>query len=509
MSVPDPEARTQGRSTYLGLAAFISASAAVPFLLVSVPPLLDLPQHLDQARLFLDVSGGAHAGDLETVWLRPQNLIYALLVPLWLALPPLVAGKVFAYTLLLASIGSLFHLARRRERSAEGALLASLFLFNFSFYSGLFAHQLGASLFLVWLARSDSRVDRREWVIDAVLLALMAWAHVLWFGLAMVVLVGRVAAFERTRQGLLRLTTSVFVGAWAVIAVLDTIQSRVSGGFDPAPFWAPLAWRLAPDTILDTMLGGVRGWAEPVCVALLVLWVAGSLQTNRGTLRERVDPLLAGVAVLLALLWLTAPNTLASSVLLSRRWLPYACMLTVLAVPAPKIDPSRLRVAVVAVVTVFVLATGSAWHFHDRVELRGLMASVAVVPQGSRVLGLDFLKFSTVLKGRPFLQAFSWAGPLRGSPLSLSFTQLGGLVNVTENAPPPWTSRLEWNAEAVLTSDFQYFDFVIVGGTEPDHRQVLALPMLHPAGGSTPWAVYRVADGPSDPGAASPAGVTR
>ena len=110
-----------------------------------------------------------------------------------------------------------------------------------------------------------------------------------------------------------------------------------------------------------------------------------------------------------------------------------------------------------------------------------------------RVLGLDFLKKSAVVDNLPFLQLVAYAQVLHGGTLYLSFADFApSLVVFKERRRARWTADLEWEAERVQPSDFQYFDFAIIGGGPQVHERYTALPTLTPVTRDGLWRLYRI-----------------
>jgi hypothetical protein len=98
------------------------------------------------------------------------------------------------------------------------------------------------------------------------------------------------------------------------------------------------------------------------------------------------------------------------------------------------------------------------------------------LPVDRRVLGLDFLVESKVLKGRPFLQTFAYAQVVRDARLNFSFAEFApSLVVYAQGRQRPWTYGLNWNAAAVQPSDVKQFDFVLVGDRTRALEQTLLL----------------------------------
>lgn len=493
-------ATSERGSEWKALLTLALVVAVVPFLVVEIPPIHDLPHHLSQARLYLEIADW-EASAYHAQWLAPQNLIYVLLVPLWIAFAPLTAGKLFAYLVLAGTVVALFHMAKRRGRSPIAALGAALFAFNFVFYSGFFAFQLGAALVFVWLAalrddetESAAGLGWSAWAAQALFLLLVAWAHTLWLGVVGILLLLGVLRGRGSRASWVRLSTAVPAVVWLLPQLVGVVRSRAGGGFPMEVSWDRWPWsRLEPVALVEGILGGVRGGIEPLLVLGAVFWVGAALWTNRGDLRARVDATLLVSAAVLGALWMIFPDAMAMTIQASRRWLPYAVMLVLVALPPPRVSMRGLRAAVVAAHLVLLAFMINAWRFYDRVELTGFRESLDALPEGARLLGLAFPP-SEFLKHGVFLQTHAWAEVLRGAELNMSFTELGaGLVLRKTPRETPWTYGLSFFPHTVRQSDFYYFDYVLVAGPTDVHAQVERIDRVDHVTDGLPWRLYRVA----------------
>lgn len=477
-------------SAYLALYALVAGLAALPFLVVEIPPIHDLPHHLEQARLHAAI-GDAATSPYRVAWLAPQNLIYVALVPLWSVMAPIGAGKTFAYLLLVATVAAVFNLAARRGRGAECALVASLFAFNASFYAGFFAFQLGGVFFLIWLGlREPSRPG--AWLAHAALLFAVAWAHAFWFVAIGLVMLVRMAVLAPTRGRWLGLGAMVPGAAWLLPNLLGVMRSRAGGGFPMAMFWDPMVRRFTPEGIVDGLLGGVRGGVEVLVVGAVVAWLVAGLRARRGELRAVIDRELLLAACVLLLAWAASPDMIAMTLGASRRWLPYAAMLFVLALPAPRANLRMLRAAGALPALALLVTTADAWRFYDRAELGGFREALQALPEGASLLGLGLME-SQGLKGAVFFQTHAWAQVMRGAHTDLSFTDLGaGLVVAKEPRARPLAYPLSLRPYEVRPEDFLHFQYALVTGPQGVHLELEGDPNLTSVTDGLPWRLYRV-----------------
>src|SRR5262249_24841727 len=141
-----------------------------------------------------------------------------------------------------------------------------------------------------------------------------------------------------------------------------------------------------------------------------------------------------------------------------------------------------------------------AWVHWEGEEMSGLVSSLAALPRGQRVMGLDFLKESAWLKGRPFLQSFAYAQACNGADVNFSFSEhSSGLVRDAVPRRRTWTVGLEWFPDRVTVDDIAQFDYLLVNGNEKQHRTVLGDPMVSPITVTERWRLYRVSRRPEPP----------
>src|SRR5690606_27187088 len=109
-----------------------------------------------------------------------------------------------------------------------------------------------------------------------------------------------------------------------------------------------------------------------------------------------------------------------------------------------------------------------------RSELSGLSAALAATPKNARLIGLDFLKSSPLVGGRPFLHLASYATLRRGASTHFDFSEHGTALIRGGQRPTSWTRGLEWFPERVRSTDFAHFDVALVGAAPDYHERVIA-----------------------------------
>jgi hypothetical protein len=466
---------------------------ALPFGLVHYPPLTDLPQHIAQVRLFLETMNGVNA-DYRVQWFTPYSLFYVLPGAAWVFFPADEVGRVATLALALLCTLAVHLLAARRQRPLAAAVLASVLFFNHAVYWGFLSFVAGWLSFMAWFLVTTRRRESLS-IVDGLLFccgALVLYAgHALWFVVGIVwLLVHDLVHRLPLRQLAFRLlsVSPVIVGA-----ALWYPHLAANGFVSPTVWFVTPPERIAPSWLVDAVLGGLQGAAEYLVLAVLLIWLFVSVWQNRDDLRAKVNVDLLLLAALFLLMGLLLPDQHMNTIQFAARWLPAAMITALLAVPAPTALP-RLHVPLaVALLGTFCLSTALAWQRFERDELSGLEESLAALPSSSRVIGLDFVKESPVVKGRPFLQTFAYAQVLHGGALSFSFASFApSPVVYRQRKAQPWTPNLVWFAERVQRADLGHFDYALLNGPDRVHAAFAAEASLAPRTSNGRWRLYEV-----------------
>ncbi len=480
-----------------GVAVAALLLVALPFLVTPFPPAVDLPQHVAQIRLLGEALGGG-AETYRVSWTSPNTLVYALLAALWAILPPLAVGRAALLAIALAWVGATIWLAGRRDRSPAGAALAATLVFGAALYWGFLNFLVGWPVFVAWLALNADPAPRarpgRHLAALAAVALLLYGAHVLWLAMGIVVAV-LLAAATRPARRLLALRAAALAPA-ALAAALWYPQLRAARAWaDVGAHWTrPIPSRLAPAGLVEAAFGGLRGPIEGVVLGAILLWITLALVTRRGELRAAIDRPLLVAAAPLALLALLGPDKYMNTIYFSQRWLPGALALALIALPAPRLRPAVQVMGSVGLLAILAATTSAAWHAFARDELTGLAAAIEAAPPGGRTLGLDFVKRSEIVRGRPFLQTAAYVQAAKGGTLGFSFAEHGSsVVSFRRPLRHTWTPGLEWYAERFHPRDLGAFDAVLVNGPPALHDRFRAFAGVEPVTASGRFRLYRVA----------------
>jgi hypothetical protein len=472
--------------------AFLGAGAilTLPALLVRRPPVLDLPQLLEQVVLLGRVLAGREP-ELELHAAGPNRLGY-LFVLLARAAGGDAWGPRLAVAFAVAAwVASVAWICVRLDRPLAAGLLATTLAYSSLLYAGFFNFLAGVVPLAYWaveLRREPARSPAWAIALRSFAGALLLYAaHALWlvvggFAVATWVLLVRFSRREVLARAAGVAPVVALALAWSGELAAGGWQSNVRMVF------APLDRLTSPRFLTTVFWGGLEGWVEIALFGVLVLWLAGSCVVawrTRGRGAESFLLLFAGLALLLVFL---APGKVDHTVLFAWRWGPFAALALLLGAPAPL--PARVATAAAAVVLVFALATARAWRGFEREDLGGFESALAAVPEGGRVLGLDFVRRSPRFKVQPYLQMFAYAGVERRAATSFSFAEVASSLVTYRELPRPraWTPSLESFPFWARESDLDSFDVVLFHGDERASAWLAErLPGLVPVAGEGRW----------------------
>jgi hypothetical protein len=268
---------------------------------------------------------------------------------------------------------------------------------------------------------------------------------------------------------------------------------RSSLRFDIAPHWYTLpSDRLNPKWLIDAILGGLHGPMESLVLTGIGTWCFLAFFTNRGNIRTGIHFNFIWTGLFFAVIAFFAPDKYMNTISFASRWMPIALTFFLLALPEPKISSIYRTALPLLVVTIFFCTTGFLWYEFEKLENTGLAEALDAIPDQASVLGLDYMKGSIIVCGRPYMQTFAYAQVLHNSKINFSFAehQNGIIITNTKNS---WTQGLEWMAEGVRGEDCQAFDYALINALDVFHAYISspAMPILKPITTSGQWRLYQ------------------
>lgn len=311
------------------LALLIALAFALPFLFVSIPPLIDVPGHIGRMAIAAAPAGGPLDAYFSFRWLLVLNLGGDLIVEVLrrpLGLIPAV-WLVCALVPVLTAAGVIAVARTLNPRGAYGLPWALIFVFNWPFFYGFLNYSLTAALallaFALWVRIADRPSLRAA--LFVILPPLLMVSHAIG-GLLLVAMIGGYEIGHRDGWSPKRwrwpLLTDLLRTLWPLLGVTLAVVlwlglGQASGGrtewlFARRPeamlmalrdqnIWFDIASLVAAFGVLILgRLWGARwlgGTAGPA-IALLILWLAAPALI---TTADRIDARLAPMIPLLAL----------------------------------------------------------------------------------------------------------------------------------------------------------------------------------------------------------------
>jgi hypothetical protein len=469
--------------------------ALVPLFMTAFPPSTDLPQHIAQVRLFLETLHGP-TGPYVILWYGPDNLIYLFILLFWTVLPVAWVGRAVLALIAFLWVASIFFLGTKKRRPIEAMILVSMLIFNQAFYWGFLNFLIGFPVFILWFVLTTKTLENSSWKLYLGLVAtsfLLYASHALWLA-AGAAWFFYISLLKRTpiKRFLAGMATIIPSCAVSLVWYPYLSEARTAAGYDVIPCWSGLFDRLS--SLIDAASGEIWGFSGMATFLVLYVWMAFSIWQNRERFSRLIDRDMLAAGIFFLIIVILAPDQYMSTVFFNSRWFPVALIFFVLSLPAPVINRrAYLRSAAFVVAATSFLITTTAWKRYAVEDLSGFRESLDQLPISSRVLGLDLIKNSDTIKGRPFLQLFAYAQVFKGGTLNFSFAEhYSGLVAYRTKRDTPWTSRLEWYGERFRPEDFEWFDFVLVNASELNHKTILGFKELSPMTFSGSWRLYKV-----------------
>jgi hypothetical protein len=374
--------------------AVLALLALYPVFAVTVPPLVDYPNHLARMHILADAGGTpALQGNYVADWKLHPNMAMELIVPqLAQFLPIYMAGKVFIAASMLLLLGGTLALRKALHgRVGLWPVLAFLLVYNHILFWGfldyLFTVGVALLTFSAWIALRERAAALRAAVFSVAALILFI-GHL--FGLFVYGVM--VLGYELWRVRGHALLGRDMIRAWAVSGVQFAVPAALflywtatNGTGDAAPTeYGALSLRFI--ALISPVLFGMPWIDIPTAVFLAVVFALCRRHAFVGFAPEMIAPVL-----LLAVAALAMPHYLAG-VWGTHFRIPtiIGCILVAGVRPAPEAGRFAMTVAAAAVAMV-VLRTAvisHGWADLDRKFMEFRAASAAIEP-GKRIFIIE------------------------------------------------------------------------------------------------------------------------
>lgn len=468
----------------------------VPFVSVTIPPIVDLPQQVGQIKLLLSFSNYQH--DHVIFWWHPNHLAYLFLGLGWMLCGPMAAGSLGMWLLAGFWLAGLFQLGWRLQRPCWMLILASTLFFNFTMYWGFYSFLTGQAIFFFafacWLDPTKHRFAY------ALAFALLLYAsHVLWwaFALGMLVLwcLLRWRESSRWRSVLLGYASTLpLVIAWYLHIRDLTLDDKTLAGW-------PWYLRLHPSFIQHFSYGALPGWIEAVFFwGIFSLFLASSFYSYQKNYAQKLAfmPLFL-MSLLLGVSILFLPTFHRITIFFGERWIPVACLFFFLSWTGFDFPKSFLaHFFSFACLAFFLFKTTTTWISVEKEEYAGLMNTIQSLPKGASIVGVDLKKTTPYLKlHRPFLQSVAYAFIKKEAKLLLSFSSLYPCLVLRMDPESTIAGSPEWFPLKYLDKDnIKLFSHALVFGTATQQQFAQKHFELETVSIQGYWGLYRTKKAP-------------
>ncbi len=474
----------------------LAAAAVIPFWVTELPPAIDLPQHLAQARLLDETLMGTRPELTVTPWYFPNTLIYWVLLALWKALPPMTSGRMILSVLALMWISATLLLTLCRNRAVSNWLIATPVVFNTLFNWGLLNFLLGWPLFCLFVCAVLAQHRRHKPLLACLAGIALYYAHALWFAFANLWLAILLITSPAMRGQRIRLCVAMLPG-WLLAThwYPELTVLRKSSGVETGILWGLMPIdRAGLSALRDSLLGSIHTPLETAFLFGIGVWLALILATRRDDIENKTDKPLILAASLMILGYWSLPAAYMNTIFFNSRWLPCGVTLLLLALPKPRLSiatPATISVGFAALLSAATIRAWSNWAVE---AVGGFHESLLQIDSSDRVIGLNLFYNSEDIKGRPGLQLFSYAQALRGADVFFSFTEhYSGSVQFKSPPPPNPTRALVWSPATIQCKHLYGYTKIIVNGTDIMHEELverLHLERLNNNDGT--WRTYRI-----------------
>lgn len=456
---------------------------------VKYPPLVDLPQHAAQVKLWLLMEQGTSGYSDEYEWnsFAPYLSCYFAGRLLSAVFPVPIAMKLFVTLAVLALPLAMLRVLRRTGGDRWWSLAGFALAFSFNFYWGLlnFLVAVPLSLLLVSLAFSYAQqptARRGGWI--AFLSVVLFLTHGLVCGFTLLVagavILTRSPQLRTAVRGQIPLLPAAFLGTGWFLA---TRRSEAQAAQPPA-------WNLSWERLLDlpgTLLGSALDIEAQLVGGLLLLLFLTSLGTGGTSRREGIARFLPlGLALGFFLL---GPEIFFRAAFLNSRFVVFVLPLALFAVRRKAMGDLQRCVLTLLVV-------GWLFNLYPRfqafdIEAQTFDALLEVMEPQRRVLGLIFEPFPEGFDTPLFLHHHAWYQAEKGGHVDFSFAYFYVQpIRYRPDHTPRVPDSFSWRPTSFDPAVHGEYDYYVVRSAEDPEEfwsgRLAVVPRVH----SGDWWLY-------------------
>lgn len=374
------------------LYAALMAAAILPLLAVTVPPLVDYPNHLARAHVLSAIDETPVLQDSYTAQRHiSTNMPMSILVPAMAKVMDIYdAGRVFIAMSILLVVAGLIALRKAVNKEiGVWPAVAFLFLYNHILFWGFLNYYFGAGLFLLGFAAWIGLRERQTWLrfgVFVVVSAILYFCHIFALGMYALSVFGyeiwRFREAPATDRASLIRSWAVTFGQFAPISLLFIGWTN---NFVSAPGKHETLWRASSKVISvfsPTLFNGnIIDIVTLFAVLAALYWCLRSRHVS-------FAPALRWPLALLTVAALLMPTELLGVWGTDFRIPPFLAMLLVAGFRFERDIRRHVRVVVGIAVALFAWRVGDVsyeWHARD-IQVRELRTALQNVRQGARVL---------------------------------------------------------------------------------------------------------------------------
>lgn len=468
-------------SRFVLVLGFCALAALVPIWTVDFLPMVDLPQHAAQIRLWQHFEEYRATHELNIF--TPYLTVYALGRLLAAVFPITTAMHVLVSLLVLALPAALCFALPRVGGERWWALLGFPLSFSFCFYWGLlnFMAAVPLAVVMVTLGFEFARAPSLRRGLGLALLGILLFlTHGLVCALTLAIC-GAMVLFLARSPGAALLAQLPFVPP-AVVGVVWFALTRSK----EAQTSKPLSWDFSWERVVDlpgVILGEAQGWEAAIFSLVMVALVALGKSKSAATTRERCARWIPFGFALAA--YLFGPDIYFRAAFFNVR---FAAFLLPFLLFAAAPHGRRWMVTVLALAWPLYLLP----HFlgFDR-ETRGIDDLIAVMEPDRRVLGLVFEPFSAEVPAPAHLHQHAWYQAEKGGIADFSFAYFYvQLVRYRPDAVVPLVpDSFSWRPESFDAKLGARYDYFIVRSSRDRGRELFGAP-VEPRLCSGDWWLY-------------------